>query len=66
MGYDVIVVALRCEIESRNGKGCTVALQVVVLSSSSCTLVLKLRLGPRGRLSSSGLRDLCFEVAGAF
>jgi len=66
MGYDVIVVALRCEIESWNGKGCTVALQVVVLSSLSCASALKSRLGPRGRLLSSGLRDLCFEVAGAF
>ena len=55
MGYDVIVVALQCEIESRNGKGCTVASQVVVLSSLSCMSALKSRLGPRGRLSLSGL-----------
>jgi len=66
MGYDVIVVALRCEIESRNGKGCTVC----IAGGGAVKLVLRIgvksRLGLRGRLSSSGLRDLCFKVAGAF
>jgi len=66
MGYDVIVVALWCKIESRNGKGCTVTSQVVVLSSSSCASALKSRLGLRGRLLLSGLRDLYFKVVGAF